>query len=119
MELTSLFLKSEIQDMPVIRVYPDGEDYLLLDEAILEKALILENEKVLICNHSNGARFDTYALKARIGSQTCFVSGPATRLVRAGDHINITSYARCLSGQIPAGFPVIIVPIKKPAKTQL
>ncbi|MBD1362608.1 aspartate 1-decarboxylase [Mucilaginibacter sp. ZT4R22] len=102
--------------MPVGMVYPDGQDCLLLDEAILNKARILENEKVLICNHSNGARFETYALKAAKGSKACFVSGPATRLVHAGDHINITSYARWLSGQIPVGFPVIVVPIKELTK---
>ncbi|MBS7565475.1 aspartate 1-decarboxylase [Mucilaginibacter sp. Bleaf8] len=114
----TLVLKSEIQHILVKRVYPDGEDYLLLDEAILKAAKIQENEKVLICNHANGARFETYVLKAGKNSQACFICGPAARLVHFGDPISITTYARWLTGQIPAGYPVILAKCKESAKKQ-
>jgi aspartate 1-decarboxylase len=112
MDLTSSLLKSEIQYVLVNRIYPDGEDYLLLDEELLEAAKILENERVLIFNHNNGATFETYVLKAGKGSHACFVCGPATRLVHAGDHINILSYARWVTGPAPTEYPLIIVPFK-------
>ncbi|SDH75422.1 aspartate 1-decarboxylase [Mucilaginibacter sp. P19] len=110
MDLSSSILKSEIQHIRISKVYPNGEDYLLLDEEILEAAKISENEKVLIFNHNNGASFETYVLKAGKGSHACFLCGPATRLVHAGDHINILSYARWLTGHVPAVYPIIIVP---------
>jgi aspartate 1-decarboxylase len=47
-------LKSEIQHVLVTEVYPFREDFLQLDEVILEVVKILENEKVLICNPANG-----------------------------------------------------------------
>jgi aspartate 1-decarboxylase len=118
MNLSSSLLKSEIQYIRVSRIYPGGEDYLLLDEDILEAAKILENEKVLIVNHNNGASFETYVLKAGKGSRACFICGPATRLVHSGDHINILSYARWRTGPVPADYPIIIVPlIDLPTKT--
>jgi aspartate 1-decarboxylase len=118
MDLSASLLKSEIQYVLVSKIFPGGEDYLLLDEDILEASKISENEKVLIFNHNNGASFETYVLKAGKGSRACFICGPATRPVHVGDHINILSYARWLTGPVPAGYPIIIVPsLDLPTKT--
>jgi aspartate 1-decarboxylase len=103
-------LKSEIQHILVTAVYPFGEDFLQLDEAILEAAKILENEKVLICNQANGARIETHAIKALKGTGSCCISGPATRFVNSGDHVNIMTFAKCRAGQTLTDCPVIIVP---------
>jgi aspartate 1-decarboxylase len=101
-------LKSEIQHILVTGVYPSGEDYLQLDEAILEAAKILENEKVLICNSSNGARIETYVCKATSGDGTCCISGPATKLMAKGDRIGIMTFAQWGTNDSRSGYPVII-----------
>jgi aspartate 1-decarboxylase len=66
---------------------------ITIDEDLIEKADILENEKVLIANIENGARFETYVLKGERGSGQICLNGAAARLVQVGDKIIIMSFA--------------------------
>jgi len=66
---------------------------ITIDEALMEAADILPNEKVQIVNNNNGARFETYVIKGRRGSGVICLNGAAARLVSPGDAVIIISYA--------------------------
>ena len=65
---------------------------ITLDEALMDAANILENEKVQIVNVNNGERFETYVIKGDRNSGTVCLNGPAARKVQVGDVIIIVSY---------------------------
>jgi aspartate 1-decarboxylase len=64
-----------------------------IDSELMEKADILENERVQIVNLNNGARFETYVIPGEKGSGTICLNGAAARLVQKGDKVIIISYA--------------------------
>ena len=64
-----------------------------IDEELMEKADIIEHEKVLVLDINNGARFDTYVMKGKRGSGIICINGAAARLVQVGDRIIIISFA--------------------------
>lgn len=65
---------------------------ITIDADLMEKADILESEKVLVLNIDNGARFETYAMTGERGSRGICLNGAAARLVQVGDMIIIISF---------------------------
>ena len=66
---------------------------ITIDEALLEAADILENERVQVVNLNNGSRFETYAIKGERNSGVICINGPAARIAAVGDKVIIISYA--------------------------
>ncbi|MGA2655262.1 MAG: aspartate 1-decarboxylase [Gammaproteobacteria bacterium] len=66
---------------------------ITIDEDIMDKAQLRENEKVHIVNLNNGERLETYVIKGERGSKTFALNGPAARKGEIGDEIFILSYA--------------------------
>jgi aspartate 1-decarboxylase len=64
-----------------------------IDAEVLERADILQGERVHVLNQSTGARFETYAISEKSGSKSIILYGPATRLSEIGDPLVILSYA--------------------------
>jgi len=67
---------------------------ITLDEGVMERANIRENEKIQIVNLNNGERLETYAIKGERGSGIVGLNGPAARKAEVGDVIFIISYAQ-------------------------
>ncbi len=67
---------------------------ITIDEAIMQKAGIRENEKVQIVNLNNGERLETYVIKGKPGSNIIALNGPAARKGEIGDQLFILSYAQ-------------------------
>lgn len=65
------FLNSKIHRATVTDANLNYVGSITIDEEFLEKANILEWEKVEILNINNGERFQTYAIKGARGSK-CF-----------------------------------------------
>ena len=73
-----------------------NEDYIgsiLVDQELMERVDLWEYEKVLICDVTNGNRFETYAIAGDRGSGVVSVQGAAAKLVDKGDCIIIMSFA--------------------------
>jgi aspartate 1-decarboxylase len=73
-----------------------NEDYIgsiLVDRELMERVDLWEYEKVLICDITNGNRFETYAIAGDKGSGVVSVQGAAAKLVDKGDCIIIMSFA--------------------------
>lgn len=67
---------------------------ITIDEEILKRANIRENEKVQVVNLNNGERLETYAIKGKANSGIFSLNGAAARKAEIGDKIFIISYAQ-------------------------
>jgi aspartate 1-decarboxylase len=85
-------LKSKIHRAIVTDANLNYVGSITIDEELMEKADILENEKVAVLNIDNGERFETYAINAKRGSGVICLNGAAARLVQVGDKVIIISY---------------------------
>lgn len=109
-------LKSKIHRATVTDADLNYEGSISIDEVLLEAADILANEQVAIVNVNNGARFETYAIKAPRGSGTIQLNGAAARLVQPGDIVIILSYAGYSDAETTHHLPRIV---KVDAKNRL
>ena len=66
---------------------------ITIDEDLMDKAALLEGQKVDIVNINNGERFSTYVIKGKRGNRDICLNGAAARKVHKGDKIIIIAYA--------------------------
>ena len=66
---------------------------ITIDEALMEQAGILPNERVQVVNNNNGERLETYAIPGPRGSGVICLNGAAARLAQPGDIVIIMAYA--------------------------
>jgi aspartate 1-decarboxylase len=67
---------------------------ITIDEEIMKRANLRENEKVQVVNLNNGERLETYVIKGKAGSRVFNLNGAAARKAEIGDKIFIISYAQ-------------------------
>ena len=85
-------LKSKIHRAWVTDANPDYVGSILIDEDLMDKVDIWNFEKVLICDVTNGNRFETYAIAGERGSGVCSVQGAAAHLVAKRECLIIMSF---------------------------
>ena len=85
-------LKSKIHRAFVTDANPDYVGSILIDEELMDRTDIWNFEKVLVCDVTNGNRFETYAIPGERGSGIVAVQGAAARLVNDGDCIIIMAF---------------------------
>ena len=98
-----ILCKSKIHRATVTDADLNYEGSITVDGTLLDAADIREYEQVHVVNVSNGARFETYAMRGRAGSGDVIVNGAAARLVQRGDPVIIFSYAQYEEAEL-AGF---------------
>jgi aspartate 1-decarboxylase len=81
---------------------------ITIDEALLEAADILENERVQVVNLNNGSRFETYAIKGERNSGVICINGPAARIAAVGDKVIIISYAMMDKKEAESFKPIVV-----------
>ncbi|PKB79331.1 MAG: aspartate 1-decarboxylase [SAR202 cluster bacterium Io17-Chloro-G9] len=72
-----------------------NEDYVgsvIIDRALMEKVDLWEYEKVLICDVTNGNRWETYVLPGLYGEGEVSVQGAGAKLCDDGDCLIILSF---------------------------
>lgn len=67
---------------------------ITIDEEIMQRANLRENEKVQVVNLNNGERLETYVIKGKAGSKIFSLNGAAARKAEIGDKVFIISYAQ-------------------------
>ena len=80
-------VKSKLHKVTVTDANLQYVGSITIDEALLEAANMIENEKVQIVNINNGERFDTYIIKGERDSGIICLNGPAARKCAVGDVI--------------------------------
>lgn len=103
-------LKSKIHRVKITQAELHYVGSITIDEALMEAANLIENEKVQIVNINNGERFETYVIKGEKDSGMICMNGPAARKVQVGDVIIIISYATMDFDEAKTFKPSVIFP---------
>ena len=103
-------LKSKIHRAVITEANLNYVGSLTLDEALMEAANLIENEKVQIVNVNNGERIETYLIKGKRGSGVCCLNGPAARKGAQGDPVVIISYCLLPSMEASIYKPKLVFP---------
>ena len=101
--------KSKIHRATVTEANLDYMGSITIDEALIDAADIMLNEKVQIVNNNNGARFETYVIKGPRNSGVICLNGAAARQVQPGDHIIIISYALMERSEAKTYSPTVVM----------
>jgi len=86
-------LKSKILRAKATDAQLHYEGSLEIDAALMEKVGLLQYEKILVGNITNGKRFETYAIPASPGSGIISLNGAAAHKGEVGDLLVILSFA--------------------------
>lgn len=87
------FLYSKIHRATVTDANLNYVGSITIDEDILDRAKMKENQKVDILNINNGERFQTYIIAGKRGSKVFCLNGAAARKAQVGDKIIVVAYA--------------------------
>lgn len=85
-------LKSKIHRATVTDANINYEGSITIYYELMERAGILEYEKVAVVDINNGQRFETYVIKGTNENNAICVNGAAARLVSVGDKVIIMAY---------------------------
>ncbi len=107
MFLTSL--KAKIHCATVTEANLNYMGSITIDEALLEAANILPNEKVQVVNNNNGSRLETYVIKGPRNSGLICLNGAAARLVQPGDKVIIIAYAMMTEEEFKSFAPNVVM----------
>ena len=103
-------LKSKVHRVVITEADLDYIGSLTLDEALMDAAGMIENEKIHVVNANNGERIETYLIKGIRGSGVCCLNGPAARKGMPGDIVVILSYCLLPFDQAKTFKPTIVFP---------
>jgi aspartate 1-decarboxylase len=103
-----IMCKSKIHRATVTDSNLNYEGSITIDGALLDAADIRAYEQVHVVNIANGARFETYAIRAAAGSGDVVINGAAARLVQPGDAVIIFSYATYEEAELESFEPIFV-----------
>jgi len=103
-------LKSKIHRIKVTDANIDYIGSIEIDENIMQKANLIEGEKVHLLSLTNGERLITYVIKGEKNSNKICVNGPAAKKIMKGHEIIIISYAAMSFEEAKLFKPTIIYP---------
>ena len=85
-------LRSKIHRAYITDSNPDYVGSVIIDRELMEKINLWEFEKVMICDVTNGNRWETYVLPGDRGSGTVSVQGAGAKLCQIDDCVIILSF---------------------------
>ena len=101
-------LKSKIHRATVMEANLDYVGSISIDENLIIAAGLVEYEKVHVLNITNGARLETYVIKARKGSNYIGINGAAAHQITKGDIVIIAAYCRINHSDLDLFKPQIV-----------
>ena len=117
MQITAL--KCKIHRATVVQAELDYSGSITIDEALMEKANLLEYEKVQIVDINNGSRFETYVISGQRDSGMICLNGAAARMVSVGDKIIIMAYASMSPEELQNNPPRVVFVDEKNRVTRM
>ena len=91
--MTLTMLKSKIHRATVTEAELNYVGSITIDKNLLEASGILEYEKVLVVDITNGSRLETYTIAGERGSGIICLNGAAAKLINKGDTVIIMAFA--------------------------
>jgi aspartate 1-decarboxylase len=101
-------LKSKIHRATVTQADLHYVGSIAIDTDLMEAADLLEGERVVIADITNGARLETYVIPAPRGSGMIGINGAAAHLVDAGDLVIIMNYGMFEDSEAKALKPRVV-----------
>ncbi len=101
-------LKSKIHRAVVTDANIDYVGSISIDKKLMEKANLLEYEKVQILNITNGNRLDTYVIEGEKDSGEICINGAAAHLVSPEDLVIIVSYCDINHDDLKVHKPTVV-----------
>lgn len=103
-----IMFKSKIHRATVTDANLNYEGSITIDEELMEKADIIENEKVQVLNINSGDRLETYVMTGERKSGIICLNGAAARKFQKGDKTIIISYALYEKNDLETNLPVVV-----------
>jgi len=94
-------LRSKIHKATVTEANLKYVGSITIDEDLVERAGLMEGERVLITSNTSGSRLETYVIVGERGSGTICMNRAAAHLVKAGEEIIIMGFELSESPIIP------------------
>lgn len=85
-------LRSKIHKATVTEANLAYVGSITIDRDLVEKACLMEGERVLITSNDSGARLETYIILGERGSGMICMNGAAAHLIKAGEEIIIMGF---------------------------
>ena len=102
-------LKSKIHCATVTEANLQYTGSITIDEALMEAAHILPNERVQVVDNNNGARLETYVIPGPKNSGVICLNGAAARCVQPGDVVIIMAYAFMTEDEARSYVPTVVM----------
>lgn len=103
-------VKSKIHRVKVTQAELHYVGSITIDEALMEAANIIENEKVQVVNINNGERLETYVIKGERNTGTICLNGPAARKAAVGDVLIVIAYGMMDAAEAVGFKPSLVFP---------
>jgi aspartate 1-decarboxylase len=85
-------LRSKIHKAVVTQAELSYVGSITIDRDLMEKAGLVQGEKVLVVSNTSGARLETYAIEGERNSGVICMNGAAAHLVKKNDEIIIMGF---------------------------
>jgi len=95
-------LKSAILNATVTEANLNYIGSITIDEDLIEKANLRAGENVLVVDHTNGSRLETYVIVGERGSGVICMNGAAAHLINQGDKVTIMAFTWTDEGVNPS-----------------
>ncbi len=102
-------LFSKIHRATVTDACIDYEGSITVDENLMDAANMVEGEKVLIANLTNGARIESYVIKGPRGAGDICLNGGAAKHGQKGDLVIIMTFAILTEEELKSHKPAVIL----------
>ena len=101
--------KSKLHGATVTEANVQYTGSITLDARLMQAADLVPYEQVHVVDVDNGARLVTYCIEGPADSGVVCVNGAAARLISAGDHVIVISYAQVTPAELEQAAPKIIL----------
>jgi aspartate 1-decarboxylase len=102
-------LHSKIHMATVTAAKPDYVGSITIDADLLAATGMRVNDRVLVANCRNGARFETYIFLGEPGSGAIELNGAAAHLVEPGDRVIVMHFAMMDDGEYASHRPRVAI----------
>ncbi len=102
-------LHSKIHMAAVTAAKPDYVGSITIDEDLLAATGMRVNDRVLIANCRNGARFETYIFLGEKGSGAIELNGAVAHLAEPGDKVIIMHFAMMDDAEYASHHPQVVI----------
>lgn len=102
-------LFAKIHRATVTECRADYTGSITIDPDLLDATGMVENEKVLVADFDNGARFETYIFRGQRGDGQICVNGAAANITGIGHRIIIMSFCHLNESELAVHRPRVVI----------